>query len=108
MKNNPGGMVKGIMQLQQRVDAIQKEIAVAEFEGSAAGGLVTVRINGKGELLRVALAPAVLTEEAELIGELVVVASRIAHEAKEVMVKQKTATIASGLLPMGLKLPGLG
>jgi DNA-binding YbaB/EbfC family protein len=108
MKNNPGGMMKGLVQMQQRVNAIQTEIAAAEFEGSAAGGLVKVRINGKGELLRVDFDPSVFSEDRETVGDLVVVASRVAHEAKEAMVKQKTASIASGLLPLGMKIPGLG
>lgn len=108
MQKNLGGMLKGITELQKRMDAVQKEIAETNFEGSAAQGLVKVTMTGKGEVTRVTVDPTVLTEDAETVGDLVTVAAAKAYEAKEAMAKQKLSGIASGLLPMGLKIPGLG
>ncbi len=108
MQKNLGSMVKGIAQLQARMDTVQKEIAAASFDGEAANGLVKATINGKGELQRVHLDPSVMTEDAETVADLVTVAFRKAFDAKEDFSKTKLAGIATGLLPMGMKLPGLG
>lgn len=108
MNQNLGKMLKGITELQKRVETAQNEIAASEFDGSAANGLVKVVINGKGELKRVDIHPTVLTEDAETVGDLVIVATNNAHAAKEVFAKQKLSGMATGLLPLGLKIPGLG
>lgn len=108
MQQNMGKMLKGITELQKRVEAVQNEIAQAQFDGAAANGLVKVTINGKGELKSVVIDPSVLTEDAETVGDLVVVATNKAHEAKEAMAKQKLSGLGAGLLPLGLKIPGLG
>lgn len=108
MQKNIGGMLKGITELQKRMDAVQKEIAEATFDGSAANGLVKVTMTGKGEIKHVHIDPSVLTEDAETVGDLVTVAAGKAYEAKEALAKSKLSGIASGLLPLGIKLPGLG
>lgn len=108
MQKNLGGMLKGIQQLQQRMDAVQKEISDSVFEGSAAQGLVKVEMTGKGEVKRVTIDPSVLDEGAETVADLVTVAARKAYDAKEVMAKEKLSSIAGGLSPLGIKIPGLG
>lgn len=108
MQQNLGKMLKGINELQKRVETAQNEIAAAQFDGAAANGLVKVIISGKGELKRVTIDPSLMSEDADTVADLIVVATNKAHEAKEVLAKQKLSGLASGLLPMGLKIPGLG
>jgi DNA-binding YbaB/EbfC family protein len=108
MQQNMGKMLKGITELQKRVDAAQKEIGEAQFEGSAANNLVKVTITGKGEFKRVVIDPSLLTEDAETIADLVMVAGNKANEATEALAKTKLSGIAGGMLPLGLKIPGLG
>lgn len=108
MSANLGKMLKGLTAMQAKMDTIQAELGAAVFEGEAAQGLVKVSVTGKGEIKRVVIDPSVLTEDADTIGDLVVVAAKKAHDAKELVAKQKLATVSSGLLPLGLKIPGLG
>lgn len=108
MQKNLGGMLKGITQLQARMNAVQDEIAKATFDGVAAQGLVKVTMTGKGEITRIVIDPTVMTEDADTVADLVTVAAGKAHEAKEAMAKEKLSGIATGLLPLGMKLPGLG
>lgn len=101
-------MFKGLMDLQKKMDAVQQELGVAVFEGASAGGLVKVSMTGKGELKSVVIDPAVLTsEDAETVGDLIVVATRKAYEAKEEVAKSKLAAATAGVLPFGLKMPGM-
>lgn len=108
MLKNPSGMLKTIAEMQKRVTQINDEISVSIFHGEAAQGLVKVSINGKGEVQRVDISPAVMAEGAETVGDLVAVAARKANEAKETELKKKMSGITSGLLPFGIKIPGLG
>jgi DNA-binding YbaB/EbfC family protein len=43
--------------LQQQFAQMQEEMAKAEIEGSAGNGLVTVIINGEGELKKISIKP---------------------------------------------------
>lgn len=108
MQKNLGGMLKGINELQKRMDTVQKEIAEQVFEGNSAQGMVKVKMTGKGEIKSVAIDPSLMTEDSETLGDLVTVAAKNAYDAKEAVAKEKLSGIAKGLLPMGLKLPGLG
>lgn len=103
-------MLKGISELQKRMAAVQTELEAASFTGESAEGIVKVTITGKGELTRVVIDPMAMTEDPETLADLVVVASRKAHAAKEVVAKEKLATLTVGALPFGLKIPmsGLG
>lgn len=108
MQPHIGKLVGSLTQMQKRMEAIQAEIAAASYDGEAGGGLAKVTMSGKGELLRVVLDPALLSEDADTIADLVTVAARKAFDAKEAVAKEKLKGVASGLLPLGMKIPGLG
>lgn len=108
MQQNLGKILKGITELQKRVDAAQKEISAGLFDGTAANNLVKVTITGKGEIRNVFIDPSLMSEDAGTISDLIVVAGNKANEAKEVFSQSKLAGIANGALPLGLKIPGLG
>lgn len=108
MQQNLGKLLTSMRILQQRIDTIQKELGDAVFDGEAANGLVKVSVTGKGEILRVTLDPSVLSEDADTLGDLVVVAAKNAHSAKEAVAKEKLASVSKGVLPFGLSIPGLG
>jgi DNA-binding YbaB/EbfC family protein len=108
MQQNLGKLLKGIGELQKKVDAAQKEIGDTVFKGEAGGGLVKMDITGRGEVKALVIDPSLLTEDAETLADIIVVAMNKANEAKESFAKQKLSGMAGGLLPMGFKLPGFG
>jgi DNA-binding YbaB/EbfC family protein len=103
-----GGMLKSITQLQARINAAQKEISAMQFEGVAANGLVKVTLAGTGEVKRVTFDASLQGEDLETLGDLAAVALNDAHNNKEAETKKKLGSLTNGVLPMGLKLPGLG
>lgn len=107
MKGNPGKLVKSLSILQGNMAKIQKEIESSVFEGQAAGGLLKVGINGKGEAKSVTLHPDLLKESAEMIQDVMVAAINDAQRRKEAFSKDKLKGIAGGLLPVGFSLPGM-
>ena len=50
---NLGNMLKQAQELQTRMAEMQAKLSDVELDGSAGGGMVTVTLNGKGEMRRV-------------------------------------------------------
>ena len=44
------GLMKQAAQLQSKMEALQAELDTVEVEGTAGGGLVTVKLTGKGDM----------------------------------------------------------
>jgi nucleoid-associated protein EbfC len=88
--------------MQSQLMNAQQELADAEVLGSAGGGLVTVTVNGQGELVDVsidpdAIDPADLTESAQSISDLVLAAYRAACGGVGDLQQEKMAPFAAGL-----------
>jgi nucleoid-associated protein EbfC len=88
--------------MQSQLMSAQEELAEAEVLGSAGGGLVTVTVNGQGELVDLtiqpeAIDPADLTESAQSISDLVLAAYRAACGGVGDLQQEKMAPFAAGL-----------
>jgi DNA-binding YbaB/EbfC family protein len=95
-------LMKQAQQMQARVEAAQAELAEAEVEGSAGGGLVTAKVTGTGEIVSVTIDPkAIDPDDAETLGDLVVAAVRAAQETASQLQQDTLGPLAGGL-------PGLG
>jgi DNA-binding YbaB/EbfC family protein len=98
-----GGLFRQAQQLQEKLGTVQEELAARTVEGSAGGGLVTVVVNGKLELLRVRIDPSLLeTPYVDMLQDLVVAAVNEGIRAAQKMVAEEMAKLTGGL-----KLPGL-
>ncbi len=80
-KQMPGGgmnmnaLMKQAQQMQKKMEVAQQEAEMKEFEATAGGGAITIRVNGKKELLDVKIDPDLLDpEEVEMIQDLILVA----------------------------------
>jgi DNA-binding YbaB/EbfC family protein len=100
------GLMKQAAQLQSKVQALQAELEQTEVEGTAGGGLLTVRLNGKGDLKGVKIDPSLLKpEESEILEDLLVAAHADARRKADAMMQDKMKQLTGGLpLPPGLKL----
>ena len=100
------GMMKQAAQLQTKLQEMQAELEQIEVEGSAGGGLVTVRLSAKGELKGIAIDDSLLKpEEKEIVEDLLVTAHADARRKAEGVMQDKMKSLTGGLpLPPGLKL----
>jgi DNA-binding YbaB/EbfC family protein len=100
------GLMKQAAQLQSKVQALQAELEQIEVEGTAGGGLLTLRLNGKGDLKGVNVDPSILKpEEKEILEDLLVAAHTDARRKAEAMLQDRMKELTGGLpLPPGLKL----
>ncbi|MBA4781762.1 MAG: YbaB/EbfC family nucleoid-associated protein [Rhizobiales bacterium] len=101
------GLMKKATEMQARMQEMQAEAAATEIAGTSGGGLVTVTLNGKGDLRGVAIDPSLLKpEEAEILEDLIVAAHADAKAKSEAMMQEKMQSLTAGLpLPPGMKLP---
>ena len=105
MRGNIGNMMRQAQQMQENLQRVQQEIATLEISGQAGGGLVSVTMTGKHQVLRVVIDPEVLKEEREMVEDLLAAAINDAVQQVDAVVSQKMAAVTAGMpLPPGLKL----
>ncbi len=104
---NLAQMMKQAQEMQGRMAEMQAELERREVQGSAGGGMVTVTMNGRGELRGVKIDPALLVpDEAEVLEDLLKAAHADAKARAERETQEQMQKLTAGLpLPPGLKLP---
>ena len=100
------GMMKQAAQLQSKMQELQAELDLMEIEGAAGGGLVKVKLTGKGDLKAVTIDDSLMKPgEKEILEDLLVAAHADAKRKSEALLQDKMKTLTGGLpLPPGLKL----
>lgn len=100
------GLMKQAAQLQSKMQALQAELEQIEVEGTAGGGLVAVKLSGKGDLKGVRVDDSLLKpSEKEILEDLLVAAHADARRKAEVVLQEKMKAVTGGLpLPPGLGL----
>jgi DNA-binding YbaB/EbfC family protein len=88
------------------MEAMQAELDQIEVEGASGGGLVTVKLSGKGEMRSVKIdASLIKPQEKEIVEDLIIAAHADARRKAEVVLQEKMKNVAGGLpLPPGMKL----
>ena len=101
------GMMGKVKEMQEKMGAMQEEIAALEIDGTAGGGLVTVRMNGKGHMLGLKVDPSLFREDdVEVLEDLIVAAHNDAKGKAEAEMQKRTQELTAGLpIPPGMKLP---
>jgi len=87
--------------MQSQLMNAQQELAEAEIEGTAGGGLVRATVNGQGELVDLSIDPAAIDtadpqESAQTISDLVLAAYRDACRAVDDLQQETMAPFAAG------------
>jgi len=101
--SNMFSMLKKAQEMQKNLQGVQAELAQAELEGSAGGGLVKVVMNGTHELVKVSIRPdAVDAADLGMLEDLVKVACNDALAKANELAKAKMQAVTGGL-----GIPGL-
>jgi len=104
---NLGNLMKQAQEMQAKMQAMQERLADMEISGSAGAGMVSVMLNGKGEMRSVKIDPSLFkAEDAEVVEDLIVAAFNDAKGKVEAHAQEEMSKITGGLnLPPGMKLP---
>ena len=97
-------LMRQAQKMQDDMKAKQAELEAAEYTGSASGEMVTVRMNGKHEILGITIKPeAVDPEDIEMLEDLIAAAVNSAVAAVDKESEEEMAKMTGGL-----NIPGLG
>ena len=101
------GMMKAAQEMQGKMQQFQQSLGDLLVEGRAGGGMVTVTLNGKGELKGLKIDPALFKEDdVEVLEDLIVAAHADAKSTAETEANARMQEITAGLpLPPGMKFP---
>ena len=104
---NIGNLMKQAQQMQAKMEEMQARLAEVEVTGTAGGGMISVTVNGKGEVRRIKIDPSIVSkDETEMLEDLLVAACNDAKGKAEAHVAQEMSKLTGGLnLPPGMKLP---
>ena len=99
------GMMKQAAELKSKMEAMQAELDQIEVEGTAGGGMVTIRMSAKGELKALKIDPSLMKpDEKEIVEDLAVAAHADARRKAEALLQERMKSLTGGLpLPPGLK-----
>ena len=103
MGGNMQQLARQAQKLQQQMTKVQEELEAREYEASAGGGMVTVKVSGKKELLGIEIKPeAVDPDDVEMLQDLVLAAVNEAlRTANDTMEREMSK------LTGGMSMPGL-
>ena len=104
---NIAGMMKQAQAMQKKMLDAQEKLASQEYIGNAGGGVVSVIINGKGEVLKLKISKDVMSpDDVEILEDLIVAAFNDAKKKQTEDSESNMSGLMSGMnLPAGMKLP---
>lgn len=99
---NMGNLMKQAQRMQKQMEEKTKELEEKEYEASAGGGAVTVKVSGKKEVTSVKLSKEVVDpDDIEMLEDLIVAAVNEALRKMEAESSAAMSQIAGGLSGMG-------
>ncbi len=97
------GMMKQAMQMKSKMEELKEQLADATVEATAGGGMVTIVMNGKFEVLSVSIDPEVIDkEDSETLEALVQAAFNDGVQRAQEMIKSRMTELTGGI-----DIPGL-
>lgn len=106
LKGGLGNLMRQAQQMQETMQKAQAELADLEVTGESGAGMVKIVLNGRHEAKSIHITPKLLTEDKDMLEDLVVAAINDATRKLASRTQEKYAGLMSGLnLPPGMKLP---
>ncbi len=104
---NLAGLMKQAGQMQQKMQEMQETLEAMSLQGSAGAGMVSVTLNGRGDMRALHLDPKLVDPaEIEMLQDLIVAAHADARRKLEAAAAEEMQKATGGLsLPGGMKLP---
>lgn len=106
MKGGIGNMMKQVQQVQENMAKMQATLADIEVEGQSGAGMVKVMMTCKHDVRRVMIDPTLMSDDKEMLEDLIAAAMNDAVRKVESTVQEKMGGVTAGLpIPPGMKLP---
>ena len=104
---NIARLMKQAQEMQSKMAEMQAKLEAVEISGAAGGGMVTVTLNGKGELRGIKIDPALIVPaDIEVLEDLIVAAVNDAKTRVDANANEEMQKLTGGLqLPPGMQMP---
>ena len=100
-----GDMMKQAKAMQEKMAKVQEQVAALEVTGESGAGLVRVQMTGRHDVRAVTIDPALMSEDREVLEDLIAAAVNDAVRRVEEEQKALMLEVTAGLpLPPGMKL----
>ncbi len=109
-KGGMGNLMKQAQKMQKEMEVAQNELAGIEVEGSAGGGMVSVKANAKMQILSIKIESDVLEDDVDMVEDLVLAAVNQALTNAQDAANSRMSQVTGGMMGGmgGLNIPGLG
>tara|TARA_Y100000748_G_C15217256_1_gene379772 strand:- start:178 stop:492 length:315 start_codon:yes stop_codon:yes gene_type:complete len=97
-----GNMMKQAQQMKKKMQELQDQLEDLDVEGVSGGGMVKVIVSGKKDIKSLKINPDVMSEDIDMLEDLILAAIKTAQENADKESKDKM-----GSLTGGMNLPGL-
>lgn len=98
-------LMKQAQQMQEQMQKAQQELANKEVQGESGAGLVQVLMNGRHDVRRVTIDPSLLSEDKEVLEDLLAAAVNDAVRKVEAGNQDAMSGLTSGLDLSNFKMP---
>jgi DNA-binding YbaB/EbfC family protein len=110
MKGGLGQLMRQAQKMQESMQKAQEELVNIEVTGESGGGMVSVTMNCKYDVRRVAIDDNLIGDDRDMLEDLVAAAINDATRKVEQTIQDKFSGLGGGLaagmnLPAGFKLP---
>ena len=106
IKGNMSNLLKQAQDVQKKIEEIQNQLADMVVDAEAGGGMVSVKVNGKQEILQINIDPEAMKEDKEMLEDLIISAVNKALTKAQTHSQEKMNKVTGGMIS-GLKIPGI-
>ena len=100
---NMNNMMKQVQKMQEDMVTLQEDLDAREYKTSAGGGMVTVKINGKHEVLAIDIKPEIVDpDDIETLSDVIIAAVNEAIKKADAVRESEMSKITGGI-----NMPGM-
>lgn len=105
---NMQALARQAQKMQEEMEALQADLDAREYEIKAGGGMVTVKINGKKEIVSLEIAPEIVDpDDIETLCDVLTAGVNEAIKRVEDDAAAEMSKVTGGMGGMGSMMPGL-
>ena len=105
-KGSMSTMLNQAREIQKKIEEVQSDLENIMINAESGGGLVTVMINGKQEILELNISKEAMEEDKELLEDLIISAINKALSNSQEEMQTRMNSVTGGMMG-GLKIPGM-
>ena len=105
-KGNMSKLLKQAQEMQTQIEEVQSQLSDMVIDAESGGGMVSVKVNGKQEILELNIDNDALKEDKEILEDLIISAMNKGLSKAQSESQNKMNSITGGMMS-GMKIPGM-